>query len=76
MDYKIIIGIIGAVLVLIAFLMNQTNKWKNDSIKYDLVNFLGSLALVIYAVLTESYPFLVLNSVWAIFSLKDIIRKS
>ena len=67
------IGIIGAGLVLLAFIMNQTKKWKNDSLVYDLVNFLGAGILIIYGLMIKGYPFVILNLVWALFSLRDVI---
>lgn len=72
MDFTII-GIIGSALVLIAFLLNQYNKLKNSSFIYDFVNFVGSACLFMYAVSTESIPFVVVNAVWGLFSLKDCI---
>ncbi|HNU95860.1 MAG TPA: hypothetical protein PKH95_00435 [Candidatus Magasanikbacteria bacterium] len=67
------IGIIGAGLVLLAFIMNQTKKWKNTDLIYDFVNFLGALLLVIYGLLLKGYPFVVLNTVWALVSLRDVL---
>ncbi|HRY36339.1 MAG TPA: hypothetical protein P5230_00450 [Candidatus Magasanikbacteria bacterium] len=66
------IGIIGAGLVLLAFLMNQMKKWKNDSLIYDLVNFLGAGVLIVYGLMIKGYPFVILNTVWALVSLRDI----
>lgn len=67
-----IIGSLGATIILIFFLLNQFHKISIDSIWYDVFNFLGSLLLVIYAYLLSSWPFFVLNIIWATFSLKDI----
>jgi len=67
-----LIGIIGATLILLAFLFEQTNVWKNSDLSYDLMNFIGSAFLVVYGVLIGAYPFVVLNSVWMIFSLRDV----
>jgi hypothetical membrane protein len=64
------IGIIGAGLVLFAFVMAQIKKWKTDDLIYDFVNFLGGLFLVIYGVLIQGYPFVVLNSLWALVALR------
>lgn len=66
------IGIIGAGLVLLAFIMNQTKKWKNTDLIYDVVNFLGALILIIYGLMIKGYPFVILNTVWALVSLKDV----
>ena len=73
------IGIIGAGLILLAFILQQTHVWKNDDFVYDFVNFIGAVLLVIYGVLIKGYPFVVLNSIWAIVSLRDVfidLRKS
>jgi len=67
-----IIGIIGAGLVLLAFIMNQTKKWKNDDLIYDVVNFLGAFILIIYGLMIKGYPFVGLNTVWALVSIRDI----
>lgn len=72
MDQITFIGIIGATIILIAFIMNQLEKWKSDYLIYDLFNFIGGLFLIIYAIILVSYPFIILNLVWAIFSLRDI----
>jgi hypothetical protein len=69
----LIIGIIGGSIILIAFLLNQIGKLKREFFIYDFLNFIGALLLSIYAYLIESYPFMVLNGIWTIFSLKDSI---
>ena len=67
------LGFIGMTLILFAFIMEQTNKWKNDDLSYDLCNAVGALFMVIYAYFIASYPFLLLNSVWAFVSVKDVV---
>lgn len=73
MDTTLIIGTSGALIVLIAFILNQIKKWKGDYLIYDVFNFVGSLLLVIYAIILSSYPFLVLNFVWMALSFRDIL---
>lgn len=68
----LLIGIIGMALILLAFLLNQVNLWKNDDLLYDVTNFVGSAGLVYYAWIGNAIPFIVLNVVWAFFSLRDI----
>jgi len=67
------IGFSGMALVLFAFLMNQFKKWNSESVTYDIANTAGSALLVIYAIILKSYPFLILNAVWAIVSARDIV---
>jgi hypothetical protein len=69
----IIIGIFGAFLILLAFILNQIHVWKDDSLTYDLVNFLGAVLLVIYGFIIKGWPFVALNTVWAIVSLRDVV---
>jgi amino acid transporter len=73
MDFLTVLGASGAALILVAFIMNQKHLWKDEYLVYDLVNFVGSALLVTYAILLKSYPFLVLNGVWALVSLRDIV---
>jgi hypothetical protein len=68
----LMIGIGGMALILLAFLFNQVNLWKNDDLVYDMTNFLGSVALIYYAWVGNVIPFIILNVVWAFFSLKDV----
>lgn len=70
-----LIGSIGAAIILIAFILNQFHIWKDTDFKYDLLNFLGSVLLVVYAILLKSYPFLILNTIWGLVSLKDVLKR-
>jgi uncharacterized membrane protein YdcZ (DUF606 family) len=74
-DLNLVIGIAGMLLILFAFIMNQLRKWNSDTFYFDLLNFVGASLLGIYALLIGSWPFLVLQLVWAIISLKDLVIK-
>lgn len=67
-------GSLGATIILCAFILNQFQIWKDSYLIYDLVNALGSLILIIYAILLDSYPFIILNLVWFALSFRDTIR--
>jgi len=73
MTVQEIIGTSGATILLIAFIMNQLNKWKNDSIIYDGFNVIGGALMTAYAFILQAWPFFILNSVWTIVSIKDCI---
>lgn len=55
-DTTTIIGTSSALILLAAFVLNQIKKWKNDYV-IDAFNFVGSLLLVIYAIILSSVPF-------------------
>lgn len=67
-----LIGIAGAFMLLLSFIMNQAHIWKDTNLIYDLVNFFGSSLLVVYGLLIHGYPFVALNGVWAVVSLRDV----
>jgi hypothetical protein len=73
LDFTTILGIFGAFLILLAFILEQTKIWKSEMLRYDLVNLLGSVLLIYYGIIIKGYPFVVLNSVWALVSLHDVI---
>ena len=72
-DVFLVMGVIGMILILWAFLMIQTHRWTQDDLAYDLVNFIGSLLLVLYGIAGKVWPFVILNSIFALYSLKDVI---
>lgn len=71
---EIFIGIIGAITALSAFILNQFGILKATSFRYDLLNTVGSAFLITYAILTEAYPFIILNTVWGLVSLVDVVK--
>ena len=69
-----LIGVIGALLILVCFVANELNKLNKHSIWYDTGNIVGSILLLVYAYLLHSWPFLVLNIVWALVALRDLLQ--
>lgn len=74
MDTVTILGSLGALLILIAFVLVQTHRWKDTSIAYDATNLVGGALLVVYAVLLRAWPFAVLNGIWTLVSLRDTVK--
>lgn len=74
MDITTLFGILGASIILVSFLLNQFGKWTTASLSYDVANVIGSGILIGYAYLLGSWPFLVLNIVWFLVSLKDVLN--
>lgn len=69
-----ILGIVGAGLVLLAFILEQYHVWKDDDLSYDFCNLAGASLLIVYGLIIKGYPFVILNSVWALVSLKDVVK--
>jgi len=76
MNLITVLGIIGASLVLLGFVGNRLRYWRADERLYLFVNAIGSGLLIGYSVLIESWPFVVLNVVWLLFSLNTIFTKN
>jgi hypothetical protein len=75
MTYIDFIGIAGATIILVFFILDQAHKISPDEKTYDFFNFLGSGLLILYSVLIDAWPFTVLNTVWALYSLRDLLKK-
>ncbi len=74
-EFVTLLGILGAGLILLAFVLNEFNIINKDNLSYDMLNFIGALILVIYAYLIESYPFMVLNLIWMLVSFRDLWKR-
>lgn len=66
-----IIGLVGLVLMVSAFYLNNFRKKKirRKTKTYNAMNFLGAILLTIYSFLNGLHLFTILNLIWAIFAL-------
>ena len=72
---ELIIGIIGMFLILIAFVLDEFNrKFNSENVWYNVMNFIGSGFLMIYAYALRGWPFLLINGVWCIVSLFKMLE--
>lgn len=67
-----ILGIIGAVLVLMGFYQTSVGKWKNKALVYKLVNLVGALFLVVYQLHLRAYISATVNIIWAIVAFRGL----
>lgn len=72
-DFLLVMGLVGSVLALIAFYLNQTDKLSNKSLWYDGLNAGSAFLLVIYAFTEAAWPFVLTNTVWFLVSFKDVV---
>jgi len=73
LNLALIFGFLGMLLILTGFTANQLHRLERDSLLYDSLNLMGSGLLVAYAFSIRGYPFAVLNGVWFLVSLHDLI---
>lgn len=72
-DLPFLAGIAGMCCILVGFFLVQSHRWSPDRLAYDVLNGVGSALLVWYAWDGSAWPFLVLNAIWMLYSLKDIV---
>ena len=63
-----VVQVIGAILVLVGYVLVQSKHWLPHSRANLAVNFLGSASLAVLALLGRQWGFLLLEGVWAVVS--------
>lgn len=69
------IQIVGALLVLAAFLLAQFDILDARTFRYLIPNAVGSTAMAITAVVTGDWGFVFLEGVWAVVSYLGIVQR-
>ncbi len=70
------VAILGAGLVLGAYVALQRSRWTSDGVGYLWSNFIGALMLTIVAVADRRLGFILLEAVWAAVSRASILRRT
>jgi hypothetical protein len=69
-----VIGTLGMLLLLGAFLANATGRLSADGAPYHVLNALGAGTLAWYSVELGVWVFAILESVWALAALWNLVR--
>jgi hypothetical protein len=69
-----ILASIGVIILLIAFLLNLYKKLPATNKVYGLMNFAGAATCCFASYLIRFYPFIVLESIWAIVALLSLFN--
>ena len=70
-----VIQVIGALLILVGFMLAQWRVWTTDSWAYLAVNLVGAAILAVLAGLDRKWGFLLLEGVWTIVTAWSIVSK-
>ena len=68
------IGWIGSILILLAYGLNSYQKIKSDSLGFYLINLLGGVFLIVYAIYKDASANAFINIVWVIVAVIAIVR--
>jgi hypothetical protein len=66
--------LVGAILILIAFVAAQRGSMSPHSLVYLILNLLGGVVLAVVALVTENWGFLLLETFWTIVSGWSLVR--
>ena len=69
-----VVQVIGAVLILVAFIGAQRGSLPPSSRAYLVLNLVGSAILAVLAALDADLGFLLLETVWAVVSLWGLVQ--
>jgi hypothetical protein len=68
------VGIIGAVLLMTAYLLLQLNKLQSNGLAYSLLNAIGALLIVFSLLANFNLAAFLIEVFWVLISLLGIIR--
>lgn len=64
LDFLLVIGLFGAFIQLVAFVLNLLGRISYESVPYISANAFGCIFTSYYALMTNALPFLMLEIVW------------
>ncbi len=69
-----IMGLIGVMIILLAYFLLQIEKWSSSSLPYSIFNFIGALLIACSLFFNWNLPAFVMEVLWALISLGGIVR--
>jgi len=67
------LGFVGVFLILLAYILNVTNKVTSKSLLFISLNLVGASVACLASILLNYIPFVILEGVWALISFFSFI---
>lgn len=75
MNFTDWLGFVGVALILLAYVLNVSNKVSNTSYIFIVLNFIGASIACVASILLEYVPFIILEGIWAFISFISLLKK-
>ena len=75
MNFTDWLGFVGVALILLAYVLNVSNKVSNTSYTFIVLNFIGASIACVASILLEYVPFIILEGIWAFISFISLLKK-
>ena len=69
------LGALGVFQILLAYLLNLSQKVKTSDWSFILLNTIGAVMACLASVLLEYWPFIILEGVWMLVSIISFFKK-
>ena len=76
MHWYDLVGTTGVVLVLVAYLLLQTEKLASNSLSYSVVNLLGALLITVSLLYDFNFSAFIIEIFWIGISIYGIVRSN
>jgi len=74
LEFIDILGWIGAIEVIIAYVLVSSGKMTGESIIYQLLNLTGAVLLIVQTLYKQAYPSAFVNIIWTIIAAYSIVK--
>lgn len=74
MTFFEMVGLIGVGIVLLAYFMLATKRWKNHELRYPIANIVGTCGILYSLIFDANIPSIVAQIVWIAISIVAIFR--
>lgn len=70
-----VIQIVGALMLLICYLLAQAKRMSPEGYPYLLLNLVGSMVMTTTALIAHQWGFVFMEGVWALFSAWGLVQR-